>query len=151
MHRLPVLTLDELSPPERREYDETPFSFVETKLVYVAGPLFSSGTSSNNIRNALAVGHQIRAVGLTPFVPHLFHLWDTIFPRPGSYWLSLDREVLTLCAAMVVLPGYSRGVRCERVWAGDKPVFELTPEEVVASLAWGRVDWADMLRSELRG
>lgn len=140
MRKLQPLTVADLSSADRSFYDSATRgdwpSLLSRRLVYVAGPLFGSGRSSNNVRRALAVAELLRMVGLTPFVPHLFYFWDTVFPHESDYWLSLDREVLGRCKGLVCLPGESPGARCERVWAGqlEIPCFELTEEEVQSAL-----------------
>lgn len=83
--------------------------------VYVAGPLFGSGRSTENVNRALQVGQAVMACGAIPFVPHLFHYWDTVFPH--EYWLSMDKAWLRACDILVVLPGVSPGARMEEAWA----------------------------------
>lgn len=108
--------------------------------VYVAGPLFGSGRSTQNVRNALAVAERVRYFGAFPFVPHLFHLWDTVFPHEGEYWLGMDKVWLATCDLLVVLPGVSPGTRMEEEWAKELgiPIFTLSGDlNDLLNKAWG--------------
>ena len=87
--------------------------------VYVAGPLFGSGRSTENVNRALQVGQAVMAAGAVPFVPHLFHLWDTVFPHDSDYWLYMDKHWLRACDLLVVIPGVSPGARMEEEWAKE--------------------------------
>lgn len=96
--------------------------------VYVAGPLFGSGRSTNNVHQAIKVAETLRKACVIPFVPHLFHYWDTISPQDDvDYWLEMCKSWLACCDAMIVLPGVSPGTRKEEVWAADFdiPVFDV--------------------------
>lgn len=107
--------------------------------VYVAGPLFGSGRSSANIHRALQAAERIRAAHMFPFVPHLFHLWDTIYPHADpEYWLGMDRIWLEICDVMVRLRGDSPGSSREEAWCAQLgiPVFrEDESSNVISRLA----------------
>jgi hypothetical protein len=105
-----------------------------TFRVYVAGPLFGSGRSSENIHNALLVADCVRKARPTdgrcvwPFVPHLFHAWDQIFPHADeNFWLDMDKQELRLSQLVLVIPGVSPGTRKEETWAKEFkiPVYKL--------------------------
>jgi len=150
MQRKPTLRVEDLSSVDRELYDSATHkdwpSLHARKLVYIAGPLFGSGRSSNNIRRALAVAQMVRAADATPLIPHLSHFWDTVFPHEAVYWLSLDREMLARCQALVLLPGESPGARCERVWAGqlEIPVFELSEDDVLSAVKFAAAQTYDV-------
>ena len=106
--------------------------------VYVAGPLFGSGRSTANLHNALAAAERVRAAGMFPFVPHLFHTWDTVFPHDDvDYWLDMDRVWLEQCHAMVRLRGESPGSVREEAWCAELgiPVYH-EPDATGASGIW---------------
>ena len=87
---------------------------METKRkVYVAGPLFSSGLPTHNVRSAMAVGSQLIDLGYVPFVPHLNVFWEVAFPRSEAEWLQWDLDWLASCDAMLRLPGHSNGADIE--------------------------------------
>ena len=89
----------------------------KTIRIYVAGPLFSSGRSPKNLHDALRAATLLRDADMWPFVPHLFHTWDTVFPNDSvDYWLDMDRVWLSVCDGMLRLPGQSKGAALEEKW-----------------------------------
>lgn len=96
-----------------------------TIRVYIAGPLFGSGRSTENVHAAVMAAERVRAFGAIPFVPHLYSLWDTISPKPESFWLQMDQAWLAQCDAMLRLPGESPGSDKEEAWCKEFgiPVF----------------------------
>ena len=76
--------------------------------IYIAGP-YSRGDTAVNVRNAILAGESVRALGHTPFIPHLTHFWHLISPHEYRYWMELDFEWLRECDAMLRLPGESSG------------------------------------------
>lgn len=115
--------------------------------VYIAGPLFGSGRSSENVHRALQVAEAVRHWRHTkhvsddlgarlqitkawPFVPHLYHTWDQVFPHSNEdYWLDMDRFWLKQCKVLLVIPGVSPGTRKEEVWAKEFGLFVCTLQE----------------------
>lgn len=98
----------------------------KTIRIYIAGPLFSSGRSTENLHNALRAATLIRDAEMWPFVPHLFHTWDTVFPNNDiHYWLDMDRVWLRQCQGMLRLPGPSKGAALEEEWCAEFsiPIF----------------------------
>jgi uncharacterized protein DUF4406 len=80
--------------------------------VYIAGP-YTKGDVAVNVRNAYEAANTLADLGFAPFVPHATHFWHMLFPRPYEFWLSLDREFLPCCAAVLRLPGESAGAEKE--------------------------------------
>lgn len=79
-------------------------------LVYVAGPIYGSGTPNGNLRDAIKAAEMLRRAGAIPFVPHLFLQWEVISPHPSQeYWLEMDFAWLSKCHALVRLDGESPG------------------------------------------
>ena len=83
-----------------------------TMKIYVAGP-YTGGDIVLNVRNAIEVGNFIFNNGHTPFVPHLFHLWHMVSPRPYKDWMKMDMEWLKKCDALYRLNGPSAGADLE--------------------------------------
>ena len=93
--------------------------------VYIAGP-YTKGGEATNVRNALEAADRVLEAGHVPFVPHLFHFWDFISPKPYEVWMQLDHVMLHACEVVIRLPGESEGsdreVEQAREW--NMPVFE---------------------------
>lgn len=96
-------------------------------LIYIAGPLNSSGDVANNIFQACDLAHSLIRDGFTPFVPHLNFFWNMQDPYDTQYWLDYDVSVLDHCQAIVRLPGRSKGADIEEKYALDHgiTVFKL--------------------------
>ena len=77
-------------------------------IIYVSAP-FSLGDQFVNLRNACLAGDKIWEKGHTPFVPHLTALWHAISPKPWGEWMRMDTELLSMCDALLRLPGESKG------------------------------------------
>jgi hypothetical protein len=60
------------------------------------------------------VADTLTAYGAAPFIPHLFHFWELMSPRPYEDWLELDFDMLERCDALVRIEGYSPGA--DREW-----------------------------------
>lgn len=80
--------------------------------IYVAGP-YTKGDVAINVRNAITVGNNLRALGHTPFIPHLTHFWHMQLPHDVDYWYAYDMEWLKVCDAVFRLPGESKGADAE--------------------------------------
>jgi hypothetical protein len=76
--------------------------------IYVAGP-YTKGDVVINVREAIYAGNNLRALGHTPFIPHLTHFWHFLIPHEIDYWYAYDMEWLELCDAVLRLPGESKG------------------------------------------
>jgi hypothetical protein len=93
--------------------------------VYVAGP-YTKGDVVINVREAIIAGNNIRALGHTPFIPHLSHFWHLVVPHEDvDYWYQYDIEWLKVCDALFRLPGESHGADEEERIAREMgiPVF----------------------------
>ena len=80
--------------------------------VYIAGP-YTKGTTAVNVRNAVFAGEAVFAAGHSPYVPHLTHVWELLFPHDWDWWMTLDSEWLVMCDALIRLPGESKGADVE--------------------------------------
>jgi len=76
--------------------------------IYIAGP-YSKGDVVQNVRNAIQAGETIAYLGHTPFIPHLTHFWQMIFPHEYEFWLKQDNVWLRECDALLRLDGESSG------------------------------------------
>lgn len=97
-------------------------------LVYLMGP-YTKGGQAANVRKAVEMADVICALGGCPFIPHLCHLWELIYPHNYDFWLEYDLNWLKVCDAAYRLPGESAGAdeerkQCERL---KIPVFYTTP------------------------
>ncbi len=92
--------------------------------IYVAGP-YTKGDVAQNVRNAIYTGNNLRALGHTPFIPHLTHFWHMLLPHEIDYWYAYDIEWLKECDAVFRIEGESRGADDEVKWAEThgKPVY----------------------------
>lgn len=98
------------------------------KLIYIAGP-YTADTAEGiaaNVAAAVAVGLQVRAMGLVPVVPHI-----AIVPGPGLSWDAAMAECLAIldrCDGVFFIHGWeqSRGARREAIRATCRslPVFD---------------------------
>ena len=61
------------------------------------------------MRNAVLAADRLLRKGHIPYVPHLTHLWHMIVPHLYEDWLTLDKEWLKICDAVLRLPGESHG------------------------------------------
>lgn len=87
---------------------------VDRPLLYVAGPMTTSGNPYDNVRVGALAGQRAFDLGWAPFVPHLSAISAMITGRHD--WdeaLEYDYAVLRRCDAMLLLPGASRGAEAE--------------------------------------
>lgn len=100
--------------------------------VYIAGP-YTKGNVNENVRRAILAGERVKQLGFTPFVPHLYHLWDIVSPQPYDYWMQLDFNWLSKCDVLMRIPGESRGAdqEVEFAEAHGKPVLDFSEQGLV--------------------
>lgn len=80
--------------------------------IYVAAP-YTWGDTALNVRKAIAAGDRLLEMGHIPFIPHLSHFWHCISPKTEDVWLKIDQDWLTICDALLRLPGESKGADLE--------------------------------------
>lgn len=92
--------------------------------IYVAGP-YTRGDVAKNVHDAIMTGNNLRALGHTPFIPHLTHFWHMIQEHGIEYWYAYDLEWLEVCDAVFRIPGESIGAdrEVERARELGLPVF----------------------------
>lgn len=92
--------------------------------VYVAGP-YTQGDPEQNTRAAIAAGDTLLAHGFAPYVPHMSHFWHQQHPHEYETWMQLDLAWLSVCEAVLRLPGDSPGAdrEVEFARAHNIPVY----------------------------
>ena len=95
--------------------------------VYIAGPI-SLGDQEENVRHAGDVGKRLLARGFAVMIPQLTHLIDPdgVYGTEGYVrWLESDFSFISVCDAVLRLPGDSRGADAETRFAESLgiPVF----------------------------
>lgn len=100
-----------------------------TPLIFIAGPLESSGSMLRNVSDACAAGAQIMDIGAIPVIPHLSAYADALYPRERAAWLRLGLALLERCDACYRVPGSSVGADAEVDRAGQLriPIFTTMP------------------------
>lgn len=72
--------------------------------VYIAGPYTASdkATVEENVAKAVEVAEAVADMGLVPFIPHLYHFWDAVFPHEYLFWFVQDIPWLLCCDAILM-------------------------------------------------
>ena len=101
--------------------------YVVRTRIYVAGPI-SLGDPVANCQRAIQVGFELMDRGYAPFVPHYSYFVDMDSTAgKGRYeqWIGIDFSYITVCHALLRLPGVSKGADREVAWAHQMgiPVF----------------------------
>jgi hypothetical protein len=92
------------------------------KYVYVFGP-YTNGDVCLNIRAAVEAAERIIEAGMSPYVPHLTHLWHMINPHKIGYWYQYDLTWLLKCDILLRLHGLSKGADAEVEIAKTKEIM----------------------------
>ena len=86
---------------------------IERMMVYVAGPLTSSGLVWHNTREVMKAANKIIMRGHFPVIPHLsfVHAMSTEYSAglPEEYWLQWGLVLLERCDSLFRVPGKSSG------------------------------------------
>jgi nucleoside 2-deoxyribosyltransferase len=99
------------------------------KLIYIAGPLTSSGYTELNVRDAVLTADKLSRYtnSLQGFVPHLSIFWNMILPnrKTYEYWLNYDFNIILKCDALLRIGGESKGADKEVEFAkkNNIPVY----------------------------
>jgi hypothetical protein len=96
------------------------------RRVYIAGPIgLNDSGRLERVRAAIAAGDKIKRLGFAPFIPHLCHFWDEVFPDEYEAWMQYDFVWLATCHALFRVAGESPGADREVAWANANglPVF----------------------------
>ena len=94
------------------------------KRIYVAGP-YTGGEVIENVRRAVVMGDKLTGLGYAPYIPHLSHFAHFHKPRPYGDWLTTGLAWVSVCDAVLRLPGKSPGSEEEVKYAKELgiPVF----------------------------
>jgi hypothetical protein len=97
--------------------------------VYIAGP-YTKGDVAVNVRAAMQAWAELHSAGYCPYCPHWSHFQHLLTPRPWRTWIEYDLEWIKICAAVVRLPGESKGAdeECAAALALGIPVFHSVAE-----------------------
>ena len=98
--------------------------------IYLAGP-YTKPNPEVNLDITLKIADKLLDLGFAPFVPHLYYFWDKKYPRDYNFWLEFDKQFLSVCDAVLRLPGESYGSDKEEALAKELgiPVY-LSIEEL---------------------
>lgn len=101
--------------------------------VYVAGP-YSQGDKDVNVERAMLIASRLMAAGHEPFVPHLSHFWDRVYPQDYGRWMTWCLAWVGQCQALIRLAGASAGADREAARAREMglPIF-CSVDELVAA------------------
>ena len=93
------------------------------EIVYIAAPYTSN--PEQNVKRALEAADILVKLGYIAFVPHLFHQWHGLSPKPYDKWMEMGAAFLERCDSVLRLPGESPGADEEVRMAQDldKPVY----------------------------
>ena len=75
--------------------------------VYCASP-YSSAPMENTI-DAIVLADKLMGWGFVPYVPHLYHWWDLMYPHDWEAWMNQCLPWITACDVLLRSPGESKG------------------------------------------
>jgi hypothetical protein len=87
------------------------------RTVYLAGP-YTGPDPEVNVTEAIRVAEAVSRMGFIPFVPHLFHYWNKVYPHDYGFWMRMDHEYIMRCDALLRF-GRSPGANKEYEFARE--------------------------------
>ena len=75
--------------------------------IYISAPY--SDNPEENVKRVLKVADKLLKFGYFPAIPHLYHFWDKISPKPYETWIRLGKVLLRDCDLVLRLSGDSKG------------------------------------------
>ena len=90
--------------------------------IYIAGPV-TIGNRTLNIRAALDAAEAVLKKGHVPFIPHLFEVWDLVYPHGYDTLMMMCLEWVDACDAVYRIPGESSGADREVMRAEGRAMF----------------------------
>jgi len=85
--------------------------------IYISAPY--SDNPEENVKRVLKVADKLLKFGYMPIIPHLYHFWDKISPKPYETWIRLGKVLLQDCDLVLRLSGDSKGADGEVKLAHD--------------------------------
>lgn len=100
--------------------------------IYISGP-YTLGDPTENVKKAITVGDIILQMKFYPYIPHLTHFWNVIYPKPWEDWITLDLVFLEACQGLFRIEGESLGAIIEESRAHELkiPVFYVLEELLI--------------------
>lgn len=94
------------------------------RKIYIASP-YTQGDVAVNVKRQMDAANELMDLGFAPFAPLMSHFQHMAHPRSYAEWIQLDWEWLTVCDAVLRLPGDSIGANNEVAVAVARgiPVF----------------------------
>lgn len=94
------------------------------KKIYIASP-YTLGDVAVNVKTQIDAADELMNHGFAPFVPLLTHFQHLVHPRPYQDWVTVDKEWVKVCDAILRLDGESKGADNEVALAESLgiPVF----------------------------
>lgn len=87
------------------------------KLVYISGPMSSSGDRVQNIKRGMRAWERLLKAGYAPVLPHLNDFIELTYGHSWDEWIDYDLSLVARCDGVLRLPGYSRGADVETAFA----------------------------------
>lgn len=82
------------------------------KRIYIASA-YTIGDPAVNVKLQIDTAAFLIDKGFAPFVPLLYHFQHMAHPRPYDVWINVDNAYVTVCDALLRLPGESKGADAE--------------------------------------
>lgn len=94
------------------------------KRIYLASP-YTTGDVAVNVKVQLDAYNELLELGYAPFAPCMAHFNHMAHPQSYETWMKIDLEWLSVCDALLRLPGLSPGADREIKYAEEHkiPVF----------------------------
>ena len=89
--------------------------------IYVASP-YTVGDREENVNRAIEAAEQLINEGFAPFSPLLTHFHHLRYPHTWDTWMMLDIEWLSVCDALLRLPGEGAGADEEVEFARNNEI-----------------------------
>ena len=111
--------------------------------IYISAPY--SDNPEENVKRVLKVADKLLEFGYIPVIPHLYHYWNKISPKPYETWIRLGKVLLQDCDLVLRLSGDSKGADGEVKLAHDLgiPVIFLASDDQIGSI----VPWIKYVES----
>lgn len=97
------------------------------KFVYIASK-YTADTEEERLVNVITqieAGEKISIIGAIPRIPLLSHYWNEVYHHDWEFWISICKEEVLRCDALIRLPGKSSGadIEVDTALSNNIPVF----------------------------